>query len=152
VRGMRAGKRQRADQRVDSALAPGDLRPGRHLRPIELEATCPARSPVVCAARPAGGRRTRSRFLTRSTDPGVATPPAPRQSVSQTAPPAPARVVSGAAWCPERLVRSSTSGGRSRELRSGWSGLRCERWRQTASRRREIRSGGDQPADREAAA
>src|SRR5215207_3491480 len=37
VRGLRARVGQRRDQRVDAPLAAGDLRPRRHLTPIELQ-------------------------------------------------------------------------------------------------------------------
>jgi hypothetical protein len=37
VRRLRARERQRRDQRVDPPLAAGELRPGRHLGPIELQ-------------------------------------------------------------------------------------------------------------------
>jgi hypothetical protein len=36
-RGLRTRVRQRRDQRVHAPLAPGDLRPRRHLRPIQLQ-------------------------------------------------------------------------------------------------------------------
>jgi hypothetical protein len=37
VRRLRTRERQRREQRIDTPLAPGDLRPRRHLRPIELQ-------------------------------------------------------------------------------------------------------------------
>jgi hypothetical protein len=37
VRRRRTRIGQRADQRVDAALTPGDLRPRRHLRPVDLQ-------------------------------------------------------------------------------------------------------------------
>jgi hypothetical protein len=65
----RARERQRADQRVDPSLAPGDPRAGRHIRPIDLHHLPGPIAGPLCHALAAGRPQLRHPPAARSTDP-----------------------------------------------------------------------------------